>query len=59
LLNEYQRLAGVWNIRVAAAQKDMQMTAKQQPLKTGSVSPGSWTPQSDVRIANKVLTHVQ
>jgi len=59
MLNEYQRLAGVWNVRIAAAQKDIQMTTQQQALKAGSVSPGLWTPQSDIQIANKVLTHVQ
>ena len=59
LLAEYQRLAGVWNIGIATAQKDMQMSSQQQALKMGSVSPGVWTPQSDIQIANKVLTHVQ
>jgi hypothetical protein len=57
MLQEYQRLAGVWNIRVSAAAKDIQMTGQQQLLKTGSLSPGTWTPQSDIQIANKVLLH--
>lgn len=57
LLQEYQRLSGVWNIRVAAAAKDIQMTDKQKQLKAGSLSPGIWSPHSDVQIANKVLLH--
>ncbi|WP_183573793.1 hypothetical protein HDF18_08335 [Mucilaginibacter sp. X5P1] len=57
MLKEYQRLAGVWNIRISAAQKDLQMTAQQQLLKSGSVNPGLWTPHSDIQIANKVLAH--
>ncbi len=59
LLAEYQRLAGVWNIRVATAQKDIQMITQQQDIKNGSAGPGKWTPQTDIQIANKVLTHVQ
>ena len=57
MLQEYQRLSGVWNIRVSAAAKDIQMTSQQQQLKAGSLSPGIWTPQSDIQIANKVLLH--
>jgi len=59
LLQEYQRLAGVWNIRIAAAQKDIQMTTQAQQIKTETMIPVQWTPQSDIQIANKVLTHVQ
>jgi hypothetical protein len=57
MLQEYQRLSGVWNIRVSAAAKNIQMTSQQQALKAGSLSPGVWTPQSDIQIANKVLIH--
>ena len=57
MLQEYQRLSGVWNIRVSAAAKNIQMTSQQQQLKAGSLSPGIWTPQSDIQIANKVLIH--
>ena len=57
MLNEYRRLAGVWSIRIAAAQKDLQMASQQQTLKTGAVTPGNWTPQTDVKIANQVLLH--
>ena len=59
LLQEYQRLAGVWNIRIAAAQKDIQMASQAQQVKTQTMAPVQWTPQSDIQIANKVLTHVQ
>jgi len=59
LLAEYERLAGVWNIRIAAAQKDSQMTTQAQQVKTQTMAPVRWTPQSDIQIANKVLTHVQ
>jgi hypothetical protein len=58
LLKEYRTLAGVWAIRIAAAKKYMALTARQQQLSTGSASPaGVWTPQSDVQIANTVLSH--
>jgi hypothetical protein len=59
MLKEYQRLSGVWNVRVAAAEKDLQMTAQQQHLKTGVPAPGTWTPQTDVQIANKVLSNAK
>jgi hypothetical protein len=55
MLMEYQRLSGVWNIRVATAAKDIQMTGQQQLLQSGSLSPGVWSPNTDVQIANKVL----
>jgi hypothetical protein len=59
LLNEYQRLAGVWAIRTSAAQKDLQLNAHQQSVKSGGVNPGNWTPQSDVQIATQVLSHAK
>lgn len=59
LLQEYERLAGVWNIRIATAQKDIQMTTQAQQLKNQTLAPVQWTPQADIQIANKVLTHVQ
>jgi len=57
MLKEYERLAGVWNIRIATAQKDIQMTAQQQHIKAATVSPGPWSPKTDVQIANQVLQH--
>ncbi|MFI5160486.1 MAG: hypothetical protein ACHQHN_04375 [Sphingobacteriales bacterium] len=59
MLREYQRLSGVWAIRISTAQKDLKMTAQQQTLKSGSVNPGNWTPQTDVQIANQVLQHAK
>lgn len=59
MLKEYQRLSGIWNVRVAAAQTDLQIAAKQQHLKTAAGSPGAWTPQTDVQIANKVLSNAK
>ena len=57
LLKEYTRLAGVWNIRVATAAKDIQLTAQNLRLKTAGGMPVGWTPQTDVQIANSVLLH--
>jgi len=59
LLKEYERLAGVWAIRTSAAQKDLQLSAHQQSVKSGAVNPGNWTPQSDVQIATQVLSHAK
>lgn len=59
MLKEYRTLSGVWSIRVAAAAKDIQMLAQQQQLKTGTVNPGNWTPQTDIQIANKVLLNAK
>jgi hypothetical protein len=59
MLKEYRTLTGVWSIRVAAAAKDIQMVAQQQQLKTGTINPGNWTPQNDVRIANQVLLNAK
>jgi hypothetical protein len=59
MLQEYQRLAGVWNIRIAAAQKNIQMTSQQQQLKTMNITPGPWTPATDIGIANKILSQMR
>jgi len=59
LLKEYRRLAGVWAIRTSSAQATLTMTAQQQRLKTGQAAVPDWTPQTDIRIAAKVLQHVQ
>jgi hypothetical protein len=58
-LNEYRRLSGVWAIRTSTAQKTLDMTAKQEQVRTGAIAVPNWTPNSDVQIANKVLQHVQ
>jgi hypothetical protein len=57
LLKEYRKLNGVWTIRTSAAEKDLQLTIRQQQLKSGQVNPGFWTPQTDVQIARQVLLH--
>jgi hypothetical protein len=59
LLLEYRTLAGVWTIRTSSAQATLNMTRQQERLKVGAVSVSAWTPQSDVQIARKVLSHVQ
>jgi hypothetical protein len=59
LLKEYQGLAGVWSIRIASAEKDLQMNVQQKALKTGTVNSGNWNPQSDIRIATQVLSHAK
>ena len=58
-LMEYRRLAGVWAIRTSSAQAALNMTAQQQRLQSNQVSVSSWTPQTDIRIANQVLQHLQ
>jgi len=58
-LMEYRRLAGVWAIRTSSAQAALNMTAQQQRLQSNQVSVSSWTPQTDIRIANQVLQHMQ
>jgi len=59
LLLEYRRLAGVWAIRTSSAQATLAMSRQQKRLKEGGVQVSTWTPQSDVQIARKVLAHVQ
>jgi hypothetical protein len=59
LLKEYRRLAGVWAIRTSSAQATLTMTARQRRLATGQAVVPDWTPQSDLRIAAKVLQHIQ
>jgi hypothetical protein len=55
LLREYRVLNSVWYIRIAAAQKTLNMTVQQQRLQAGAVSVPNWTPNSDIQIAGKVL----
>lgn len=59
LLLEYRKLAGVWSVRTATVQSTMNMTRQQERLKAGGVPVSTWTPQSDVQIARRVLSHVQ
>jgi hypothetical protein len=59
LLNEYRRLAGVWEIRTASAQTTIDMEKHQQQLHNRTTTAPDWTPQTDVQIARQVLQHVQ
>lgn len=58
-LMEYRKLAAVWAIRTSSAQVTLNMTAQQQKLQSGQVTINNWTPQTDIRIANQVLQHLQ
>jgi len=55
LLKEYQTLQGVWAIRTASAQKTLDMGRQQQRAQQGNLNVPQWTPNSDVKIAKKVL----
>lgn len=59
LLKEYQNLSGVWAIRTASAQSTLNMTVRQQRVQQGKVTIPNWTPQTDVGIAQKVLSNRQ
>lgn len=59
LLKEYRRLAGTWAIRVSTAQKDIDLTARQQQVHSGQTAITGWTPNTDVQIAYKVLQNRQ
>lgn len=59
LLLEYRKLAGVWAIRTSSAQATLNMARQQEQIKAGNVPVSVWTPQADVQIALKVLSHVQ
>jgi len=59
LLQEYKKINAVWNIRVAAAAKTIQMNNITKQFKSFQTTVPDWSPSSDVIIANKVLTHVQ
>lgn len=59
LLKEYRTLSCVWAIRTSAAQKDIDLTAKQQQLHNGQAKIPGWAPNTDVQIANGVLARRQ
>ncbi|UOE47825.1 hypothetical protein MTO98_25785 [Mucilaginibacter sp. SMC90] len=59
LLHEFRTKSGIWAIRTASAQATLDMTARQEKLKTGSTSLGAWKPQTDIEIAQKVLQHIR
>jgi hypothetical protein len=57
MLKEYQNLAGVWAIRVSTAQMDLNMAKSQQRLQKATSPVATWTPNTDVQIATKVLVN--
>jgi hypothetical protein len=59
LLLEYRTLSGVWATRTASAQATINLSARQQKVRTGQVMVSQWTPQTDIQIARDVLKHVQ
>jgi len=59
MLKEYQDLSGVWAVRVSAAQMTLNMQAAQKQVKLSTTTITTWTPNSDVQIANKVIQNAQ
>jgi hypothetical protein len=59
MLNEYKNLSSVWAIRTSTAQMTLDMAAHQQALQKGTVTIPNWTPNSDVKIANKILQNAK
>lgn len=56
-LLEYRILAATWGIRVSAAAANMDRSAAQQKVRNNQVQINNWTPQTDVQIANSVLSN--
>lgn len=59
MLKEYQDLAGVWAVRVSAAQMTLNMQAAQKQIKLSTTPITTWSPNTDVQIADKVLFNRQ
>ncbi|MDB5145766.1 MAG: hypothetical protein JWQ66_4479 [Mucilaginibacter sp.] len=59
MLKEYQDLASVWAIRISAAQTTLNMAKTQQQLQKGPAPVSNWTPDSDVKIAARVIQNAQ
>lgn len=55
MLQEYRTLEATWATRTASAQKHTALTDQQKKVKTNQVTPGPWTPQTDIEIAKKIL----
>ncbi|WP_214070043.1 hypothetical protein [Mucilaginibacter sp. dw_454] len=55
-LKEYRTLLATWANRVATASKNLAMVKRQQQGKNNPAGGLVWTPQTDVQIAQKVLT---
>jgi hypothetical protein len=56
-LLEYRVLVATWGIRVSAAAANMDRSAAQQKVRNNQVQINNWTPQTDVQIANSVLSN--
>ena len=59
MLKEYQELAGVWAVRISAAQMTLNMQAAQKQVKFSTAPITTWTPNTDVQIATKVIQNAQ
>ena len=59
MLKEYQELAGVWAVRISAAQMTLNMQAAQKNVSLSTSPITTWTPTTDVQIANKVILNAQ
>jgi len=59
MLKEYQELAGVWAVRISAAQTTLNMQAAQKKVSSSTTPVTTWTPNTDVQIANKVILNAQ
>lgn len=55
LLLAYRALAATWATRTATAAMNLKLTDGRARAVSGKVTIDAWTPQSDIRIANKVL----
>lgn len=59
MLKEYNTLTGVWAVRISAAQMTLDMAKCQRQVKSSSVPISNWTPESDVKIAQRVFQNAK
>lgn len=59
MLKEYRDLAGIWAIRVSTAQMTLNMQNAQKKVQLSTTPVTSWTPNTDVQIATKVIQNAQ
>lgn len=59
MLKEYQQLAGIWAVRLSAAQMTLNMQAAQKNVSLSTSPVTNWTPNTDVQIANKVIINAK
>ncbi|MGY3055519.1 hypothetical protein ACVWYG_003740 [Pedobacter sp. UYEF25] len=55
MLIEYRNLYGSWSARISSAGRSINLTEQQQRIKAHQIEFNSWTPQSDIAIANDVV----